>query len=102
MEGGTGTVLASQRGVEPPAYCLGGSRSILLSYWDTTYILYHIGQWIASGERNFNILSKYIIACITCGYVLKRPAAIIKCFLNPIRELLTIQKECAIISLVEG
>ncbi len=31
--------LASQRGVEPPAYCLGGSRSILLSYWDIFYIL---------------------------------------------------------------
>ena len=41
--------LASQRGVEPPAYCLGGSRSILLSYWDTFYLIfYHIFLLIAS------------------------------------------------------
>ena len=31
--------MASQRGVEPPAYCLGGSRSIQLSYWDNIYII---------------------------------------------------------------
>lgn len=47
----TDNVLASRRGFEPPACRLGGGRSILLSYRDTTMILYHIGSKKARGLR---------------------------------------------------
>lgn len=33
---------ASQEGIEPPTYSLGGCRSILLSYWDKIWNIHGI------------------------------------------------------------